>query len=509
MGELNKIQEQIVGHHEGSLIVHAGPGSGKTRTVIHRTISMLGSGIKPESILLITFTREATKEIQNRVDSAYPDSGVWISTIHALGLAILKEELGPKMPRLLSEDESYNRFREMAYDSQVNPSREMYLDVTNLKALMIPLKGRQATIPYNLYVEYLDYHNEIDLQDLVLLSALILKNNKVRRAKWAKRWKYVIVDEAHDCTPAEGNLVDMLAGDNLCLVLDENQSIYAWREGNSRFMSKLRPKAVRYQLPYTYRCPENIYNKAWNLIRPYTEQQRLECTKGGGDFSIVPIELKGIPDLVNGKIGQMILCRTQDEVSDVSTELKKNKISVNKKRGLFDSYEAWVILKHAEASQGNQDAWKWVLSNPKREDTPELKRQALRASYRLPLEQFLLEWYDTCLSDDADGRERYNKIMNQCTKKTADFIKLLKKKKYPEDSVRVMTIHGSKGLESNHVILYNVNEGSIPHVKEYNIDAERRLLYVGMTRAKDRLTIIINPGRRPSRFLKEIENGNR
>jgi len=220
------------------------------------------------------------------------------------------------------------------------------------------------------------------------------------------------------------------------------------------------------------------------------------------------MSLQNIHALVKDQADQMILCRTQNEVEDVCGELKKHKVPVNRKRGLFDSYEAWVVLKHAEASQGHEDAWRWVLANPTREDTPELRREALRAKYRLPLDQFLLEWYDTCLSDDADGRERYNKIMNQCTKSTIDFIKYLKARKYPDNNVRVMTIHGSKGLESSHVILYNMNEGNIPHSKEFDIDAERRLLYVGMTRAKDRLTMIINPGRRPSRFLKEINNGS-
>ena len=103
---LDATQQEIVNSHSGTILVKAGPGAGKTRVVSERVISLISAGVDPLKIIVITFTREAAREVQNRIETAYPRSGVWVSTIHSLGHHILKQ-LGLFKYKLLSEDEAY------------------------------------------------------------------------------------------------------------------------------------------------------------------------------------------------------------------------------------------------------------------------------------------------------------------------------------------------------------------------------------------------------------------
>lgn len=103
--------------------------------------------------------------------------------------------------------------------------------------------------------------------------------------------------------------------------------------------------------------------------------------------------------------------------------------------------------------------------------------------------------------------ERYNEILSEFTGTLNEYIAMLWARKTPEDNVRVMTIHGAKGLEADNVVICNLNRGTIPHKKEKSLAAERRLLYVGMTRAKKKLTLQCDPARDRSPFIKELING--
>lgn len=500
---LDEVQAKVVAHHQGSLIVHAGPGSGKTKTVAERTVNLVASGVIPSDILVITFTVEAANEIKDRVEATRPGCGIWVSTIHSLGYAMLKEMLGQNIPRLIDEEEARSRFLEVCRENGFLAGEEDYLTVTNYKALLKPAVGDVPAV-YKAYVKKLSKANEMDLQDLVLLPCMMLASNKYMRESWSRRWKFVTIDEAHDCTPAEATLARMITGENLCMVLDENQSIYQWREGSPAFVNTI-PVTTRYQLPFTYRCPETIYRKAWNLIKGSTSQVRLSCKRPGGSFSIREgVADRVIPSLLHEKSDPMVLCRTQEEVNELTDMLKAYKIPVNRVKTMFDSYEADSIMGYAAAAMNRDFGWKKVASNPVQSITEATRKMASQVKNRAGLDKFMSAWKASHFQIDPTAEERYNEIMGNFTKGLEDFFAMLWARRMPKNNCRVMTIHASKGLEADNVIIYNVNEGRIPHRMENNVDAERRLLYVGMTRAREALTLHVGPGRTRSRFLQEI-----
>lgn len=500
---LDEVQARVVDHHQGSLIVHAGPGSGKTKTIAERTVNQISSGVNPADILVITFTVEAAKEIKERVEAARPGCGVWVSTIHSLGYSMLKEMLGSNIPRLIDEHEARSRFLEGCHSNGIISGEEDFLTITNFKARLLPAKG-DVPPAYKEYVKRLSKSHEMDLQDLVMLPCMMLASNRYMRESWARRWRYVTIDEAHDCTPAEATLARMIAGENLCMVLDENQSIYQWREGSPTFVSSI-PVSARYQLPFTYRCPELVYRKAWNLIKKYTHQERLNCKREGGTFSVREgIADRVIPSLLHEKNDPMVLCRTQEEVNDLTDMLKAAGIPVNRMPGLFDSYEADAILGYVAAAMNRDFGWKKVASNPMQKINAELRRKAQFAKDRAGLEAFMADWKKSHFQIDNGAEERYQEILGNFTRTLEDFFALLWARRMPKNNCRVMTLHASKGLEAENVIIANVNEKKIPHKRERDIDSERRLLYVGMTRAKNSLTLHCDSGYDKSRFLEEV-----
>jgi superfamily I DNA/RNA helicase len=200
----------------------------------------------------------------------------------------------------------------------------------------------------------------------------------------------------------------------------------------------------------------------------------------------------------------MVLCRTQEEVNELTDMLKSYKIPVNRVKTMFDSYEADSIMGYAAAAMNRDFGWKKVASNPVQSITEATKRMAIQAKDRVGLDKFMSAWKSTHFQIDPTAEERYNEIMGHFTKGLEDFFAMLWARRMPKNNCRVMTIHASKGLEADNVIIYNVNEGRIPHRMESNVDAERRLLYVGMTRAREALTLHVGPGRTRSRFLQEI-----
>jgi len=486
---LNNIQQQVVDHHEGSILVHAGPGAGKTKTVIERCSSLIASGVPPYSILVVTFTREAAAEIRKRVEDQH-SGGICMLTIHALGYLILREMLGKNCPALIDEEESEQRYIKSCRAYGVSPSRDGFLAIVKEKANFKSLAS-------NLLREYiclLSKNNEMDMADLVTLPYLLLSQNKKLAEQWRNRWSYVTIDEAHDCTPIEAKLISILAGKNLCVVFDENQSIYGWRGSSPTVISNIRA-FHNYQLPTTYRCPNETYKHAWELIKNHTNQQPLKCEDHPGSIGLSYNKLKSV---VTG--GEMILCRTQYDVDTVESELQSMGIPTNIAGGVFDSYESDVILAYAKKD------WDTILRNPFQSNTSRLQRMARRATYRKPLETFLTDWRESHIQIDASAAERYWNIISLCTGSTEEFIKRLEAKRTPKNNVRVMTLHASKGLEEDHVILYNMVEGTSPHINEPDIDAERRLFYVGMTRAAKKLTIMTVKGRE-SRFIREANLG--
>ncbi len=254
LADLTPAQCEAVMHVEGPLLVLAGAGSGKTRVITRRVAYLLSQGIRPSSILAITFTNKAAREMRNRVDSIAPGSPVWVSTFHSFGARILRQyadRLGLDKNFTIYDQDDRNRIVKSALEAanidntHYSPERvQAAISRAKNQLLRPPAFAARATdffdqvvarvYPY--YEKKLRDANALDFDDLLLWPALALAPNSDLRAELDARFRYVLVDEYQDTNQAQYAIVRGLSKDhpNVCVVGDPDQSIYKWRGSDIR-----------------------------------------------------------------------------------------------------------------------------------------------------------------------------------------------------------------------------------------------------------------------------------
>ena len=286
------MQREAVEHLDGSLLIMAGAGSGKTKVLTCRIANLLAHGVPPYRILAITFTNKAAAEMRERVDSMIGGLGkeVWLSTFHSFCARFLRREI--------EEGEVYKK-NFVIYDTADSKTvikaclKELNLDdkqfapakvqnaISNAKNLMLGPRAyaRQADTFYQakiaelfgLYDKKLRENNALDFDDLLLLSVDLLENNTELRQKYQQRFRYILIDEYQDTNGAQYRLTTLLAAEhhNLCVVGDADQSIYGWRGAdisNILNFEKDFPEAKTIKLEQNYRSTKNILAAANAVI---------------------------------------------------------------------------------------------------------------------------------------------------------------------------------------------------------------------------------------------------
>ena len=304
---LNPQQKKAVLQTEGPLLVLAGAGSGKTRVIAHRVVHLIEKGVPPRNILAVTFTNKAAAEMKERIvkiakDAGLPSRGITVSTFHAFGVRIVRgehERLGlPEKFAIMDSGDQAALVKRLLRDLKIDDKR---FDTFRLLSVISRLrttgvKGHEDD-EYELaasellpkYELGLRTMGAVDFDDLLLLPLILFREHPEILQNYQKRYRYLLVDEYQDTNDAQLQLLEMLSGlrRNLCVVGDDDQSIYAWRGAQVRHIldfDKKFPGAVEVYLEQNYRSNGNILDAANAVIgkNPGRKTKRLWTDKGSG-----------------------------------------------------------------------------------------------------------------------------------------------------------------------------------------------------------------------------------
>ncbi len=319
---LNKEQKEAALHRQGPLLIVAGAGAGKTKTITHRIVNLIKNGVAPDKILAVTFTNKAAKEMRERISSAikenfvgnafsqvlgspgpYPgqtvrkstsDSAPFVSTFHSLGVYIIKENarvLGlTRYFTILDENDATtlikNILKELGLDPKQHDPKKIKNIISREKGKFVHLAdyaereegglgnsfGKIVAQVWNLYEKQKMKENSLDFDDLLLKAVKLLKENESIRKIYQEKWEYVHVDEYQDTNEAQYLMSKLLSenNQNICVVGDADQNIYSWRGANLKNIlsfEKDYPKAKIILLEQNYRSTKNILEAANEVIK--------------------------------------------------------------------------------------------------------------------------------------------------------------------------------------------------------------------------------------------------
>ena len=285
---LSEKQKEAATCLEGQVMVVSCPGSGKTTTIVARTHEMVKAGIDPMSILVLTFTKEAAMQMMKRYQKEFPDDPRTVSwgTIHSFCYRVLAQADRLTADDILKESEAWNFFREFVISNRIQA--EDFDDY--IKGLIGEISAaRNSETPperykpkksdreifmkaFREYGEYKRRTGKIDFDDMILFARDRFRTDGAALAGWQNRYRYVMVDEFQDTNRIQADVIYMLAGEdgNLCIVGDDDQSIYAFRSADSSIMldfPKEYPKCRTFYLDTNYRCAKSIVEASSKLIR--------------------------------------------------------------------------------------------------------------------------------------------------------------------------------------------------------------------------------------------------
>ena len=631
---LNKPQKEAVFHTEGPLLILAGAGSGKTRVLTHRIAYLIEEkGVNPWNILAITFTNKAAEEMRQRVDSlvGIGAESIWVSTFHSMCVRILRryiDRLGydnrftiydtDDQKTLMKEvcrktDIDTKRFKERMLLSVISSAKnEMILpEVFDLNAGGYFVQLKIAKV-YKEYEAQMRANNALDFDDLLVKTVQLLETQPDVRENYQERFRYIMVDEYQDTNTVQFRLVSLLAGKyrNLCVVGDDDQSIYKFRGANIRNILDFEKEfsdAKVIKLEQNYRSVGNVLEVANSVIRnnkgrkektlwtdnekgekirlrqfdtAYDEAQFIaedikDETAQGANYSDHAVlyrtnaqsrllEEKFVAMNIPYKIVGGINFYSRREIKDVLSYLKtidngKDDLAVRRiinvpKRGIGLTTINRIQESAAARGIGFYDA----LSAP--DLIPGIGRSASKLdSFAALIEYFkgrseesgvtdllteVIEktgYTESLEADDPEELEARVQNIDELVSKAAVYeescsdrgerptlsgfleevalVADIDSVAEDRDYVILMTLHSAKGLEFPHVYLAGMEDGLFPSYMSISgddpeeLEEERRLCYVGVTRAEEKLTLTcarmrLVRGERQynsmSRFIKEM-----
>ena len=607
---LNHAQTEAVAHNKGPCMVLAGPGSGKTLTIAKRIeYLIMKHKVRPEEILVITFTNYAAWEMKNRTRSICGPSSyaVTFGTFHGIYYGILKWAYRLNQSNLLSDEEKYRILREILpgidwdqepeADEEKDYLQELAIEIGNVKNNCMdieeyePVKYTTEKFRklYRTYEETKKKYRKIDFEDMLIQCRdLFMKRPDILK-KWQEKFQYILVDEFQDVNQAQYDVVRMLAApqDNLFVVGDDDQSVYGFRGAKPGIMMEFMkdyPKARQILLDVNYRSSGYIVKGALRVIgnNKIRFEKKIEAFRKPDETVHVqevkdPVQeaeyvLERIREYREKGVSYMemaVLYRTNVDARAMSELMTEYQIPFVMKEHLNNIYEHFIALdmiSYLRLSQGEYDRkyFLQIANRPNRYLTRESMKtgnvsyESLRRYYRdkdwmvdridqlewdmkmicdktpyaaiqyirkrMGYDEFLKEYaaYRKISSEDLfavleeiwQNSKGYGTI-KEWFEHIESYGKMLKeqnKKNGEKEGVNLMTMHAAKGLEFDTVFVIEANEGSCPYKKataDEEIEEERRLFYVAMTRAKRKLVISYVKEKNgkdllPSRFVSEL-----
>jgi DNA helicase-2/ATP-dependent DNA helicase PcrA len=626
--ELNPEQRLAAETTEGPVLILAGAGTGKTRAITYRMANLIAKGVPADAILAVTFTNKAAEEMQTRVADLLLRAGVpperpWISTFHSLCARLLRREavhaglaknfaiyddddqlaaVRLAMGKLRIEDEALTPRNVL---SRISYAKNQGQAPEQMRAEAFGPDTRKVADIYAGYESLLKQSNAVDFDDLLLRTAKLLRESAAVREKWQKRFQYLHVDEYQDTNRVQYELLRLLTNEkkNVCVVGDEDQSIYRWRGADVSILlsfSQDYSAAKVARLERNYRSTQTILDAAAGVVshNPDRLGKNLRAEKSAGT-NLRYFEARDAQAEAEFVAGELERILNDDADQTCAVEYRTNFQSrsfeeVFRRRGLrYKLVGGFSFYNRAEVKDAL--AYVRVILHP--EDDVSLLRvlnvpprgigkttvDALREIAQKENPSFW-DGMESLMTSPASSRavaplRSFRELMVRlqeayATKEPAEFLRyvldetgymtMLKDRNTPEDVARIenmeelvravaesteagesfsdfldaaalvsdadsyegkpgvtlITLHSTKGLEFDHVFLTGLEDGICPHSRSVNeekgIEEERRLVYVGMTRARNTLTLTRAVYRRvfgneqqmraslPSRFLSEI-----
>jgi DNA helicase-2/ATP-dependent DNA helicase PcrA len=625
LADLTAAQREAVTHLEGPLLILAGAGSGKTRVITRRVAWLLQQGVRPYHILAITFTNKAAGEMRQRVQALVPDSRVWISTFHSVGVRLLRQyadRLGldrnftiydqadrVRVVKNALEEARIDstRFTPERIQSAISRAKNQLLGPERYAEKAGDFFSMTVAQVYPLYEKRLRQANALDFDDLLYWPALALKHDPELRAELDARFRFVLIDEYQDTNQAQYALARQLSIDqpNLCVVGDPDQSIYRFRGSDIRNILDFErdfPDARVIALERNYRSTKAILHAASELIAHNRQRKpkRLVTENPQGQpvqvltFETGLEEAEGVVRRIKEAVDQgrrrFRDCAIFLRVNALSRALEacflQHRVPFQIVKGLafFERKENKDILAYLRLLVNPQDSLSFerVVNEPPRgigkvslehlrayaeprqlsllaaaaqvQQVPAIKGKAaaglrdfarliddLRPLLEQPPDEVIRQVIDRTgyrnmlkASGEVDDQERLANIEELITAARqfaeenaaatlADFLENITLASdvdawdERQDCVSVMTLHSAKGLEFPVVYMLAVEQGILPHERSQNnpeeLEEERRLAFVGMTRAKEELYLCHARLREfrgtvlyavPSQFLDEL-----
>nr|WP_320118267.1 UvrD-helicase domain-containing protein [uncultured Marinifilum sp.] len=642
LDELNPVQREAVENITGASLVIAGAGSGKTRVLTYRIAHLLNKGIKPYSILALTFTNKAAKEMKDRISSivGYQQAqSLWMGTFHSIFSKILRyeaEHLGfDSNFTIYDTQDSRNLFRaiikEMQLDDKVYKANEVQNRISsaknnlvtasayaqNAKAQKADMQSRRPLIHeiYKRYSHRCRQANAMDFDDLLLQTNILFKSKPEILAKYQDKFKYVLVDEYQDTNYSQYLIVKKLAENhkNVCVVGDDAQSIYSFRGAKIENILNFRndyPDYKLYKLEQNYRSTQTIVNAANSIIH----KNKGQIKKVSFSENDMGDKIKVIKALTDNEEGYLIsndifetrmrehcsyqdfaiLYRTNAQSRIFEESLRKLNLPYKIYGGLsfYQRKEIKDLLAYCRmtVNPNDEEAIKRIINYPKRgigsTTISKLQNAAaqnacsmwniicglhqrpygLNAGTISKLTKFanlidgfqskletesafdmasdiakstgiIKELYNDRSPEGVSRHENIQELLNGIQEFTQNALEEGKDLHLPNfledvalltdqdnekdedrDKITLMTIHSAKGLEFPYLFIVGLEEELFPSQMasgtSQELEEERRLFYVALTRAEKRATLSFARSRykwgnmsypRPSRFIREID----
>ena len=600
-------------HRDGPAMVLAGPGAGKTYVITNRVKALIDEyGVKPEQILVVTFSKAAAVEMKERFEMLTGGRRlpVRFGTFHSVFFQILRLAYHYEVKDIATPALKY-RFLEETFNEtgyEVDDKKEFLSDI---EKEISRVKGEGIEIDcyfssacsaeifqkmYRGYQEKLQRHRCLDFDDMVVYTYQLLKEREDIRRRWQAQFRYLLIDEFQDINRLQYETVCMLAEpeNNLFIVGDDDQSIYGFRGAKPGIMlsfPKRFPDTKQIVLGLNYRCSDEIMKAAERLIGKNNERYEKHIVANKGKEQ--PVHMKkceNLPDEAEKIVAQIqlyqkegidyqgmaVLFRTNMQMRLLAGKLMEHGIPFTMRENLPNLFDTWMakdIMCYLQLALGNRSREKFlkIANRPVRYlsrtafTEPEVSFDKLRAYYAAKNQDWMEEriWnfeydlknlaalspyaaihfirkgigYDEFLKTYADERnvnaDDWFDVLDEMQEMARDkksipewlsFVENYgdtleemrqeqKKQQVKEElGVSLMTMHASKGLEFPVVFVPTLNEDIVPYrkaVQEGNLEEERRMLYVAMTRAKTYLHLSFVKERfhkeaEPSPFLYEI-----
>ena len=629
---LNEPQRQAVMATDGPLLILAGAGSGKTRVLTHRTAYLIEEcGVNPYNIMAITFTNKAAGEMRERIDQmvGYGSESIWVCTFHSTCVRILRRYIdrlgfGTNFTIYDSDDQKTlmkdickrleidtKMYKEKMFLSAISSAKDELIDPIEFetRAAGDYVKRKQAQV-YREYQQALKQNNALDFDDLIMKTVELFKLDKEVLASYQDRFRYIMVDEYQDTNTAQFELIRLLAlkYQNLCVVGDDDQSIYKFRGANIYNILNFEhhfPDATVIKLEQNYRSTQNILDAANAVIanNQGRKEKRLWTDNGAGDkitFEQLDTAAEEA-DFVARDIAQRVRkgeyqykdCAILYRTNAQSRIFEERFITANIPYKIFGGVNFYArkevkdLLAYLKTIDNGQDdlAVRRIINIPKRgigaasinkvalyaqeqeisfydalcvaEQVPGLGKaaakirpfvlfiQSMKAKAKLlsvtDLLQEVIETTGYVRELEAEGTDEAEARIENIDELISKAVDYAEGEEAPtlngflenvalvadidsfdenSDYVVLMTLHSAKGLEFPNVYLAGLEDGLFPSYmsitsdnSQAEIEEERRLAYVGITRAKKNLTITSARVRmvrgqtqygKVSRFVREI-----